>query len=180
MTFDSVGPKLREEAWVRPATPADERALAIIDRRTWSWAVTPVPLWPVERPFFDAGTRPEDVFVAVVGDRIAGYVKLRPVALPASGHVQEIHGFAVDPDQQGRGYARLLLEAAKREAAARGARRITLRVLGTNQRAIALYRAAGYLEEGRLEGQFLLEERYVDDVFMALALPGAPDGSPGP
>jgi len=165
---------------VRPATPTDERALAVIDHRTWSWAVTPVPLWPVERPFFDAGTRPEDVLVAVVGERIAGYLKLRPVALPASGHVQEIHGFAVDPDRQGRGLGRFLLEGARREAMARGARRITLRVLGTNQRAIALYRAAGYREEGRLEGQFLLEGRSVDDVFMALALPGAPDGSQGP
>jgi len=90
---------------VRPATSADERALAVIDHRTWSWAATPVPLWSVERPFFDAGTRPEDVLVALVGERIAGYVKLRVVALAASGHLQEIHGFAVDPDQQGRGSA---------------------------------------------------------------------------
>jgi len=130
VTFESVRPKLREDARVRPATPADERALAVIDHSTWSWAVTPVPLWLVERPFFDAGTRPEDVLVAVAGDRIAGYVRLRPVALTASGHVQEIHGFAVDPDQQGWGLGRLLLEAARREAVARGARRITLRVLG--------------------------------------------------
>ncbi len=103
---------------MRPATPADERALAVIDHRTWSWAVTPMPLWPVERPFFDAGTRPEDVLVAVVGDRIAGYVKLRP--------------------------------------------------------------RAGYREEGRLEGQFLLEGRCVDDVLMALAPTGGPDGSAQP
>lgn len=60
----------------------------------------------------DAGTRPEDVLVAVPGDRIAGDVKLRRAALPARGHVQEIHGLAVDPDRQGHGLGRLLLEAA--------------------------------------------------------------------
>jgi len=53
-------------------------------------------------------------------------------------------------------------------------------VLGTNSRAIALYCAAGYREEGRLEGQFLLDGRYVDDVFMALVTLGGPDGPAGP
>ncbi len=61
MMSESDGAVPPQDARVRPATPADERALAIIDHRTWSWAVTPVPRWRVERPFFDAGTRPEDV-----------------------------------------------------------------------------------------------------------------------
>lgn len=170
----AVEPRLPDDARVRPATPSDERALAAIDHRTWSWDATPVPRWPVETPFFDAGTRPEDVLVALLGERIAGYLKLRPVALPAGGAVQELHGLAVDPALQGRGLGRLLLDAARREALARGARRVTLRVLGTNHRAISVYLAAGYQEEGRLEGEFLLQGRRVDDVLMALTLPGAP------
>jgi RimJ/RimL family protein N-acetyltransferase len=44
-------------------------------------------------------------------------------------------------------------------------------VLGTNTRAQALYLAHGYHVEGTLKGQFLLQGRYVDDVFMALELP---------
>jgi hypothetical protein len=48
------------------------------------------------------------------------------------------------------------------------------------QAPIALYRAAGYREEGRLEGRFLLDGRYVDDVVMALVTLGGPDGPPGP
>ena len=101
-----------------------------------------------------------------------GYVKLRPAPIAASsGHVQEINGLAVAPDHQGRGIGHLLLAAARQEAIRRGVRRITLRVLGTNTRAQALYLAHGYHVEGRLKGPFLLQGRYVDDVFMALELP---------
>ncbi|MFC4374538.1 GNAT family N-acetyltransferase [Nocardia halotolerans] len=56
------------------------------------------------------------------------------------------------------------------EAINRRARRITLRVLGTNTRAQAIYLAHGFRIEGRLVGQFLLDDRYVDDVLMALEI----------
>lgn len=153
---------------IRTATKSDERALAVIDHATWSEQVHPVPLWPLDTPFFTDRTSPENVLLAHENDRILGYVKLRPCPLPASsGHVQEINGFAVAPDQQGRGLGHLLLEAAMEEAIKRRARRVTLRVLGTNTRAQALYLAHGFCIEGRLVGQFLLQDRYVDDILMA-------------
>ncbi|GAB3670299.1 hypothetical protein GCM10027589_38780 [Actinocorallia lasiicapitis] len=129
------------------------------------------PIWSLDRPFFDEGTLPENVLLAHQGERVLGYVKLRPSAMLASrGHVQEIHGLAVAAAYQGHGIGRRLLAAARQEAIRRGSRRVTLRVLGTNTRAIAVYRAAGYRVEGVLEGQFLIEGRYVDDVHMALTL----------
>jgi ribosomal protein S18 acetylase RimI-like enzyme len=157
---------------IRPSTSADERALASLDRRTWSWDVAPLPLWPEERPFFDAGTRPEDVLTAWEAGRLAGYVKLRKFPLPASAHVQEIHGMAVEPELQGHGIGRRLLNATRAEALRRGARKVVLRVLGSNAPAMALYRAAGFVEEGRLRGQFLLEGQWVDDVLMARQVAG--------
>jgi ribosomal protein S18 acetylase RimI-like enzyme len=157
---------------IRAAADSDGPALAAIDQPTWSADVSPVPLWPFDRPFFDDRTPPENVLVAHEGERVIGYVKLRPDPLPASsGHVQEINGFAVAPGHQGRGVGRMLLDAARQEATSRGARRITLRVLGTNTRAQSLYRACGYQTEGVLKDQFYLEGRYVDDVFMALEIP---------
>lgn len=157
---------------VRPARAEDGPALGALDRRTWSWQVAPVPLWAEGTPFFDAGTRPEDVLVAWRGPVLAGYVKLRRCRLAASAHVQEIHGMAVEPRLRRVGVGRALLEAARAQAAARGAFRIVLQVLGSNEPAQALYRAAGFVEEGRRRGQFLLEGRPVDDVLMALELPG--------
>ncbi|CAM4344737.1 GNAT family N-acetyltransferase [Nocardia ninae] len=154
---------------IRTATEGDERALACIDHATWSSQVAPVPLWPLDTPFFNDGTSPENVLLAHENDHILGYVKLRPSQMPASsGHVQEINGFAVAPDHQGRSIGHQLLDAALQEALKRRARRITLRVLGSNTRAQAIYLAHGYRIEGRLVGQFLIQDRYVDDILMAL------------
>lgn len=153
----------------RTATHGDERALAAIDYATWSTQVSPAPLWPRETPFFDDRTTPENVLLAHEDNAVLGYVKLRPSPMPASsGHVQEINGFAVGPNHQGRGIGHLLLDAARNKAIERRARRITLRVLGTNTRAQSLYLAHGYRVEGRLVGQFLIRNSYVDDVLMAL------------
>ncbi len=62
---------------VRPAEPADEDALAALDRATWNWLSSPAPPPGPERPFFDERTEPEDVLVAVVDGEVAGYVRAR-------------------------------------------------------------------------------------------------------
>jgi ribosomal protein S18 acetylase RimI-like enzyme len=156
---------------IRAAVDTDGQALTAIDRATWSVDVSPSPPWPPDRPFFDDRTPPGDVLVAHEGEHVLGYAKLCPDPMPASsGHVQQINGLAVDPAHQGRGVGRMLLEAARQEAITRGARRITLRVLGNNTRARALYHACGYQTEGVLKDQFYLDGRYVDDVFMALEI----------
>ncbi|MCC5578760.1 GNAT family N-acetyltransferase [Microtetraspora sp. AC03309] len=172
MRHDHHHTSARPQVAVRTAVEDDERALALIDHATWSFEASPAPLWPLETPFFDDRTAPENVLVAHENERIVGYIKLRPAPMAASsGHVQEVNGFAVAPAHQGRGIGHLLLNAARQEAVIRGTRRITLRVLGTNTRAQALYLAHGYRVEGRLKDQFLLQGRYVDDVLMALELP---------
>jgi ribosomal protein S18 acetylase RimI-like enzyme len=156
---------------VRPATEADGTSLAEIDHLTWSPAVTPAPRWAADKVFFRSADHVRDTLVAHEGDLVLGYVQLeRSTLCPASGHVQIVNGLAVHPDHQGRRIGRALLVAAEAEARRRGARRITLRVLGGNTAARALYLAAGYRIEGVLEGEFLLGGRYVDDVLMALDL----------
>ena len=163
---------------VRPARAADGRDLARIDLATWSPATSPAPppAEPAAYTFFDERTTPADVLVAELDGAVAGYVKLRPVTpLPAHAHVLLIGGLAVDPALHGHGAGRALLDAAVREARARGARKVTLRVLGSNARARRLYERCGFVVEGVLEREFLLDEAYVDDVFMALHLTaGAP------
>jgi len=158
---------------VRRAEPGDEDALAAIDLATWTWLTSPAP-----RPepgsgwtFFAEKSRPEDVLVALAGGEVAGYVRLgRATPLAASDHVLTVTGIGVDPARQGRGVGRALLDAAVAEARARGARRLTLRVLGPNESARRLYDGAGFVVEGIQRDEFLLEGRYVDDVTMALDL----------
>ncbi|GGX72947.1 GNAT family N-acetyltransferase [Streptomyces hiroshimensis] len=157
---------------IRTATEADGTALAELDRRTWSplHAVQPRPEPPYE-PFFTERNRPEQILVAEVGGRLAGYIRLvAPTPLACNAHVRQIQGLAVDDDFRGHGIARALLRAAAEEARRQGAVRLTLRVLGHNAPARSLYASEGFVVEGVLPGEFLLEGAYVDDVMMGRSL----------
>jgi len=156
---------------VRPARAGDEQALARLDRATWTTLTSPAPPPPREWSFFNERVEIREVLVALVDDEVVGYVRLgRATPLAASDHVLMIAGLAVDPALQRQGVGRALLEAAEAEARARGARRLTLRVLARNDGARRLYERAGFVVEGVLREEFLLDGDYVDDVLMALDL----------
>ncbi|MFH9659867.1 GNAT family N-acetyltransferase [Streptomyces sp. NPDC017248] len=160
------------EPSIRPAQAADEPELAVLDRATWSTlhAVTPRPQPPYP-PFFDERHPPEEFLVAESGGRLLGYIRLtRPTPLAANAHVLTVQGFAVAGEARGQGVGRALLRAAAAHARERGARRLTLRVLGHNTPARALYESEGFAVEGVLPGEFLIDGRYVDDVCMGRAL----------
>jgi ribosomal protein S18 acetylase RimI-like enzyme len=152
---------------IRPASSDDDEALVAIDDRTWSPASSPA-VHEVLTTFFGERADPADTVVAELGGAVVGYATLRQATtLPAHRHVVEINGVAVHPDAAGRGVGRALVEAAFAEAIRRGARKVSLRVLGTNAVARRLYARCGFVEEGVLRDEFLLEGRYVDDVLMA-------------
>ncbi|OEV01715.1 GNAT family N-acetyltransferase [Streptomyces oceani] len=165
---------------IRVAEAGDEDALAVLDRSHWSplYAVHPRPEPPYP-PFFDATHLPAHFLLAewTGGDQdgsapaspgaLVGYIRMVPrTSLPSNAHVREIQGLLVDPAVRGHGVGRALLEEACARAREEGALRMGLRVLGTNEPARRLYAAAGFAEEGRLPGEFLLAGDYVDDVLM--------------
>ena len=157
------------EPSIRIAGPADEEGLALLDRSTWSTlhAVSPPP----EGPFFDERHLPEDYLVAEAAGRVVGYVRIgRPTPLASNTHVLQIQGLAVAEEARGRGLGRALIRAAVTEARRRGARRLSLRVLGHNAPARALYESEGFAVEGVQPEEFLLDGAYVDDVLMGRRL----------
>ncbi|MFH9614473.1 GNAT family N-acetyltransferase [Streptomyces pratensis] len=172
---------------VRPAVPEDETALGELDRATWSTlhAVQPRPQ-PPYAPFFDDRHPPGEFLVAEAaigagGTHMAGYLRLgRPTPLACNAHVRQIQGLAVADWARGHGVARALLRASYAEARRQGAGRITLRVLGHNTAARALYAAEGFAVEGVLPGEFFLGGRYVDDVLMGRSLAPSPPGPDSP
>ncbi|MEP7035051.1 MAG: GNAT family N-acetyltransferase [Dermatophilaceae bacterium] len=156
---------------IRRAQPADDTILGQLDAATWTDDVSPAPAPPPGTPFFSDRTQPQDVIVADVDRIVVGYARIsQPIALPSHQHVLALNGLAVDPRWQGQGVGRRLVEATVQEARERGARKLSLRVLGTNASARRLYEACGFMVEGTLRAEFLLEGRYIDDVFMALEL----------
>ncbi|MER6162808.1 GNAT family N-acetyltransferase [Streptomyces sp. NPDC001868] len=157
---------------IRAATPADEDTLGRLDRDTWSTlhSVQERPTRPYQ-PFFNERYGPHDHLVAELGGTVVGYVRIaRPSALACHTHVRQIQGLAVAEQARGAGVARALLRAARDEARRRGARRLTLRVLGHNTAARKLYESEGFVVEGVLPEEFLLDGAYVDDVLMGCRL----------
>lgn len=160
------------EIRIRAALLADEPVLAELDRTTWSplHAVLPAP--EAGEPFYDERHLPEHYLVAELPDAgVVGFVRLVPATpLASNAHVRQIQGLVVAEAARGKGVARALLRAAMDRARTQGATRITLRVLGHNTPARALYATEGFTVEGVLPGEFLLEGAYVDDICMGRAL----------
>ncbi|MEU5885256.1 GNAT family N-acetyltransferase [Streptomyces sp. NPDC047461] len=157
---------------IRHATLDDEDTLGRLDRATWSTlhAVSPRPQPPYE-PFYGERFGPRDHLVAELDGALVGYIRLGfPTPLACNAHVRQIQGLVVAEEARGAGVGRALLRAAQEEARRLGARRITLRVLGHNAPARKLYESEGFVVEGVLPEEFLLDGAYVDDVFMGRSL----------
>jgi len=153
---------------LRPAVPDDDATLLDIDRATWTSAMSPVPV-PDRATFFRDDV---DVYlVAEVDGVVSGYVFLyQNIPTASHAHVLAIGGLAVAPAVQGHGVGRRLVAGAVSAAAARGATKVTLRVLGPNAGARRLYERCGFVVEGVLRGEFLIDGELVDDVLMARRL----------
>ncbi|MHA5048448.1 GNAT family N-acetyltransferase [Streptomyces sp. SD15] len=157
---------------IRLATLGDEDALGRLDRSTWSTlhAVQPRPQPPYE-PFYSDRFGPGNHLVAEIDDTVVGYIRLGyPTPLACNSHVRQIQGLAVAEEVRGLGVGRALLRGVQDEARRQGARRIALRVLGHNTPARKLYESEGFVVEGILPEEFLLDGAYVDDVFMGRSL----------
>ncbi|WP_328317092.1 GNAT family N-acetyltransferase [Streptomyces sp. NBC_00388] len=157
---------------IRSAVRDDGGTLGALDRAAWSTLheVVPAPV-PPYRPFFNESHPPDACLVAELAGAVVGYIRLvRPTPLTSNAHVRQIQGLVVAATARRHGVGRALLEAACAEAGRQGATRITLRVLGHNAAARALYTAGGFAVEGVLPGEFRLAGRYVDDVLMGRSL----------
>jgi ribosomal protein S18 acetylase RimI-like enzyme len=160
------------DALIRAAGREDDRELALLDNRAWTKLSSPAGRPPPERPFFGEDEDPQRVLLAERNGRIVGWVRIRPpTPLAANAHVREIAGLAVDPDGRRAGVAGGLMRAAEAAAIGQGATRMTLRVFGPNRAARALYESLGYVVEGVLPGEFIIDGETVDDVLMGKSLP---------
>lgn len=159
---------------IGPARATDDAALRAVDDATWTEDVSPATQPPAGTPFFRERIRPGDVLVAEAGGRVVGYVSLhQPMTMPSHEHVLELSSLGVHPDAQRGGVGRALVEAAVAAAAVRGARKVSLHVLGHNAGARRLYEGCGFVVEGVLRAEFVLGGRDVDDVLMARHLDGS-------
>ena len=110
---------------IRPATPADDAALAALDQRIWSWLSTPAPAPAARDPVLRRPQRsPRTSSSRRPAARSSGYVQIGRADARArpTRHVLMVRGLAVDPDRRGAGIGRALVDAAVARGAAPAAR----------------------------------------------------------
>ena len=71
------------------------------------------------------------------------------------------------PEYRGKGFGERLLRDTLAAAGTFGFTRIELGVFATNSRAIALYRKAGFVQEGIKRKFLLIDGVYIDEILMA-------------
>jgi RimJ/RimL family protein N-acetyltransferase len=113
--------------------------------------------------------------VVIVADRrgdLAGYVELVGGKFRRNRSTTHVV-IGVLAEASGKGVGTGLLEEAKRWATARGLHRIELNVMAHNHRAIALYERVGFVHEGRRVDCLLIDGKFLDELSMAMILPGS-------
>ena len=110
------------------------------------------------------------MLVAVVDDRIVGILNFSGAARSRVRHHGEM-GITVLREYWGLGIGTRLIETLIAWAKASGVvRKINLRTREDNARAIALYKRMGFVVEGTLTREFLVDGRFYSSLAMGLAV----------
>ena len=105
--------------------------------------------------------------VALIAGKVVGWCDICPIGRPVYAH-GGVLGMGILAEHRGRGIGEALMRSALEQARTRGLTRIELTVRADNERAIALYRKIGFLDEGVKRKAIRVDGRYIDVVCMAL------------
>jgi ribosomal protein S18 acetylase RimI-like enzyme len=161
---------------IRKARREDASVLAAAER-----AIASVPGMLASRPdeieddavremIFDLNDRGRgNYLVAEHAGAVIGHAFLESLSLAATSHVVRLT-ITVHEGHQRRGVGRALMNELLRWARSNpDVEKVELQVRSSNDRAIALYRSLGFVEEGRKTRRLKIgPNEYLDDVYMAL------------
>ncbi|WAS97418.1 GNAT family N-acetyltransferase [Nannocystis punicea] len=161
---------------IRHARPEDAPGLAAAER-----AIARVPGMLASRPeeidddavrrmIVDLEERGRGIYlVAERAGTIVGHALLEPLSLAVTAHVVRLT-IAVHEGHQSQGVGRALMNELLRWARSDPrVEKVELQVRSSNDRALALYRSLGFVEEGRKTRRLKIgPNAYIDDVYMAL------------
>ena len=104
--------------------------------------------------------------VAVSDRQVVGWCNIPPMAREVAAHVGDLF-MGLLPEWRGQRLGERLLREALAAADAFGYRRIELGVFADNANAAALYRKAGFVEEGIKRRAVLIDGVFYDEIIMA-------------
>jgi L-amino acid N-acyltransferase YncA len=169
-----------EQVRVRPATAADLGAVAGILAFYVTNSVATLEEHPPDVPHWhqrlgDLTERELPFLVAEAGGTVAGYAYASPWRpKPAYRHTVEDSVYLA-PGQRGRGLGRLLLESLLTGCCDAGVRQVIAVIADSGDPAsVALHRACGFADAGRLSQVGYKHGRWIDTVLLQRELqPGA-------
>lgn len=156
---------------IRFSALKDAGKLMELDHQVWDHRTAPQPLVWESREQYLLHCPPGQQLVAETGDgTLAGYLGFKaPTELDSNQHVYELW-IAVDRQYRRRGIGVRLMTAFKAFARRESKLKLRLRVLSSNEEAVAFYQSCGFQEEGRLVREYHVKGQYVDDILMACFL----------
>lgn len=139
-------------------TPSDLEVVAALAKRAdpFGWTI---------RNFQDALAAGNKMTLAVVDGTVVGYAVTMQVIDEA-----ELLEIAVDPDHQGKGFGKALLNEAVKFVKADAARVMHLEVRESNARARKMYHSAGFAEVGKRRSYYPCETGREDAILMTLQI----------
>lgn len=157
---------------IRSSKRSDYLQLMAIENQIWHLGNTPhVTTYETVEDYEKQYTEGSQlVAVAEENQQIAGFLGFHTPSSLAPHQKTWSIDVGVHPHAEGKGVGSALLTAIKALAAEQGIHKLSLRVLSTNPAAIHLYQKNGFEVEGRLKDEFLIEGKFIDDLFMAYFL----------
>ncbi|WP_085521795.1 GNAT family N-acetyltransferase [Tuberibacillus sp. Marseille-P3662] len=151
---------------IRPFKQQDIEQLIVIENSIWNHRNTPIPIHFNNKEEF-LSSRTGRILIAEEQPEanICGYVEMQYGDIASRAHIAEL-AIGIHSDFRGSGLGASLLSYAEKRLTADHIKKISLRVMASNPRALRFYEKYGYQQEGCLKNEFYINDQYIDDVLL--------------
>lgn len=148
---------------VRSVEAKDYAGLLEIENKIWTYDNSPIIHHYQSVQEYQEHLAEHTIFVATDEQMVYGYISVHhPTKLPAH-QKQWMLGLGVHPNSQSLGIGRQLIDYVKQAATEKGIHKLSLRVMGSNSKAIQFYRKNDFIQEALFKDEFFLNGHYCDD-----------------
>ena len=155
---------------IRTAIPSDASGIIECMQSVMSekiYLVSEVYLY-TERGQKEILRNPDDLnLVTVFRREVVGTMNIQRGIYRKNRHTANL-GIAIKKEHRGKGFGSEMINRGIRWCREEGIVKLNLEVFSSNEDAIRLYEKLGFKIEGSRKGQFLVDEKYVDDVMMTV------------
>jgi hypothetical protein len=151
------------EAWIANANAVGSEMIYLMTER---FSRTPEE---IRRQFVETDPNLDLWLVGALDGLIVAGANFNRGRASKGNHVAAL-GVSVRKEVRGLGVGEAMMRHGIGWARSVGVKKLKLGVFATNERALGLYRKLGFVEEGRMKGEVIIEGKPVDEILMALWL----------